>query len=298
MIERYHLRIIHAVQHYGSVTAAADSLCITQSAVTHAIKKLEQQAGVAIWQKNGRNVRFTPAGLHIIKAAERLLPSLQRLDHELSHFANGSKCFLYMGIECYPCSNWLKRVIEPYCREWADVELDITHAHRFGGIGALLNHEVDILLTPDPVKVSGVVSYSVSKFEQVLVVSQDHALANKQLITPKDLATETLYVYPVEQSRLDIFKYFLTPANCLPKRLKTIETTDLMLQMVSIGRGVACLPDWLFEEFASVFNVVAIPLGDKGLQKELHLVIRDADVERESVMGFIDIAKGVSKVVP
>lgn len=77
MIERIHLRILRQIERDGSLTAAAQSLHLTQSALSHAIRKLENQAGVAIWYREGRRIRLTPAGGALLAAAERLLPQLE-----------------------------------------------------------------------------------------------------------------------------------------------------------------------------------------------------------------------------
>ncbi len=59
MIERIHLSIIQQVKKQGSLTAAANVLCLTQSALSHAVKKLEQQIGTNIWLREGRSLRLT-----------------------------------------------------------------------------------------------------------------------------------------------------------------------------------------------------------------------------------------------
>ncbi|WP_163277739.1 helix-turn-helix domain-containing protein, partial [Klebsiella aerogenes] len=57
MIERIHLSIVGEVERQGSMTAAADALCLTQSALSHSIRKLEQQLGTDIWLREGRSLR-------------------------------------------------------------------------------------------------------------------------------------------------------------------------------------------------------------------------------------------------
>jgi len=54
MIERIHLRVVHAVEQHGSLTAAAGVLCVTQSALSHTIRKLEGHLGTAVWLREGR----------------------------------------------------------------------------------------------------------------------------------------------------------------------------------------------------------------------------------------------------
>ena len=76
ILERSHLAIIHAVEQHGSLTAAADQLHLTQSALSHAMRKLEEQLGVAIWLREGRSLRPTQAGEYLLAVAGRLLPQL------------------------------------------------------------------------------------------------------------------------------------------------------------------------------------------------------------------------------
>ena len=140
MIERQHLAILRETDRLGSVTAAADVLHLTQSALSHAIRRLEAQAGVALWEKEGRRLRPTQAGRHLIALAARVLPQLEQAEATLADFARGRKGLLRIGMECHPCYRWLLRVVEPYLRDWPQVDVDVRQAFQFGGVGALLGH--------------------------------------------------------------------------------------------------------------------------------------------------------------
>ena len=71
-LERAHLSIVRAVHVQGTLTAAAEALCLTQSALSHAMKKLEQQVGAPLWQREGRRLRLTQAGRHLLAVAQRV----------------------------------------------------------------------------------------------------------------------------------------------------------------------------------------------------------------------------------
>ena len=90
----------------------------------------------------------------------------------------------------------------------------------------------------------------------------------------RSCADEVLITYPVETDRLDVYNLFLTPAGVTPRVHKTIESTDLMLQMVAAGRGVAALPRWLVEENMSRVAVAPVRLGREGVPKQIHLGLR------------------------
>ena len=291
MLERIHLAIVQEVEKQGSLTAAAEVLHVTQSALSHSMKKLEQQLGTDIWLREGRSLRLTQAGQYLLAVAGRVLPQLDLAEERLRQFAQGERGSLRIGMECHPCYQWLLKVVSPYLAAWPDVDVDVKQKFQFGGIGALFGYEIDILVTPDPLDKPGLRFVPVFDYEQVLVVAGSHALAQAAYAQPRQLAQEVLITYPVPADRLDIYNEFLRPAGIAPRRHKTIETTDIMLQMVASGRGVAALPRWLAQEYAQKMDVVPVRLGPKGIAKQIHLGLREADAGTDYVQAFIALAQ-------
>lgn len=290
-LERIHLEILRAVERHGSLTAAADTLHVTQSALSHTIRKLEGHLGLAVWHREGRSLRPTQAGTYLLSIANRLLPQLEQAEERLGQFARGERGTLRIGMECHPCYQWLLKIVAPYLAVWPMVDVDVKQQFQFGGIGALFRHEIDLLVTPDPLLKPGLTFEPVFDYEQVLVVGLRHPLREVDFVQPEQLAEETLITYPVETDRLDIYTRFLTPAGIDPKRHKIIETTDIMLQMVASGRGVAALPLWLVEENADKFDVASVKLGRHGVAKKIFLGFRDTDIDNDYLEAFIDLAR-------
>ena len=291
LLERSHLAIVRAVDQHGSLTAAAEQLHLTQSALSHAIRKLEDQLGVALWIREGRRLRPTQAGDYLLSVANRLLPQLTHAEACLRQFAQGERGTLRIGIECHPCYQWLLKVVSPYLDAWPDVDVDVKQEFQFGGIGALFAHEIDLLVTPDPLFTRGLRFEPVLDYEQVLVVGPGHRLRGAPFVQPEQLAEETLITYPVAIDRLDIYTRFLLPAGIRPKRHKPIETTDIMLQMVASGRGVAALPRWLVEEVAAKLDLAPVRLGIQGVDKQIFLGIREREADIDYLRAFVALAR-------
>lgn len=295
MLERNHLDIIQAVVEAGTLTGAASNLCLTQSALSHAIRKLENQLGVPVWEKQGRTLRLTQAGHLLLNLSRRITPQFEQAEILLSQIAKGHRGILRIGMECHPCYQWLLKVVEPFLLQWKDVELDVIQAFQFGGMGALRGYEIDLLVTPDPLHKPGVEFIPVFDYEHQLAVASDHALSQQDHVEPHQLVQETLITYPVEPERLDIFSQFLNPAGCSVRKHKVIETTEIMLQMVAAQRGVAALPGWLIKEYQSKLNITGIPFGNSGIHKHIYLGIRDNDKSVEYIQDFIQLAKQLPK---
>ena len=291
MLERIHLAVIREVDRQGSLTAAADVLCLTQSALSHTIKKIEQQLGTPIWKREGRSLRLTQAGQYLLGLANRLLPQLEHAEQRMRQYAEGQRGTLRIGMECHPCYQWLLKVVSPYLTNWPDVDVDVKQKFQFGGIGALFGYDIDILVTPDPLHKPGLRFEPVFNYEQVLVVGRQHRLAGQAYIVPKQLSEEILITYPVEIERLDIYNQFLLPAGCTPKKHKVIETTDIMLQMVVSGRGVAALPGWLVAEYAEKIAVTPVRLGRHGIAKQIFLGVRETDADIDYLKAFVELAR-------
>jgi LysR family transcriptional regulator for metE and metH len=291
MLERIHLAILAEVERQGSLTAAAAVLHLTQSALSHSIKKLEQQLGTDVWLREGRHLRLTQAGQYLYAVAQRVLPQLDLAEERVRQFAQGERGTLRIGMECHPCYQWLLKIVSPYLAAWPLVDVDVKQKFQFGGIGALFGFEIDLLVTPDPLNKPGLQFEPVFDYEQVLVVHKEHRLAGQEQVAPEDLLQETLITYPVPLERLDIYQLFLLPAGCAPRRHKTIETTDIMLQMVASGRGVTALPKWLVTDYAPHLQLRTLRLGSSGIQKHIYLGVREQEYGVDYIQSFVEMAR-------
>ncbi|MGD9823646.1 LysR family transcriptional regulator [Desulfobacter sp.] len=290
MIDRIHLSILNEIDRKGTLTAAAQALCLTQPALTHTMKKLESSIGTRLWQKDGRGLRLTRSGRYLLEVSRKILPQFAQAEKMLEQYAQGKRGMLCIGMECHPCYRWFSTIVAEYLTQWTDVELDVKQEFQFDGIQALLDFEIDLLITPDPVKTKNLSFTPLFEYEHVLAVPQSHSLAQRDHILAEDLLDQVLITYPVPLERLDIFTRCLIPAQCRPQHHKTIETTDIILQMVASGRGITALPRWLVEDSQERFGLKAVPIGPGGIWKEISAGIRDQDSTTDYIQGFIALA--------
>lgn len=298
MIEHSHLRIIQALHETGTLTEAANNLCLSQSALSHQIRYLEKKLEVTLWEREGRRLRLTQAGGLLLKTAQHVLPVLVQAEHTLKAYGEGLQGVLRIGVECYPCHKWLTGVIGLFLEQLPDVDIDIVNKFQFSGMVGLLNHHIDILITPDMEKKDNIHFQQLAEYELVLLVSESHPLANIKTITAENLANETLLTFPVAPERLDILTEFLNPACVKPASIKKIESIELMLQMTALGRGVCALPEWLADEYVKSMSVKKISLGVKGVHKRLFAALRTKDIEVHYIKQFIAIGKNMANNKP
>ena len=294
MIEHSHLKIIAALHDNGTLTEAANRLCLSQSALSHQIRSLEKKLGVSLWERDGRYLRLTHGGQLLLQLAQQVLPVLRQAEQSLKAHGAGRQGILRIGVECYPCYEWLTGVTGEFMRLMPDVDVDIISKFQFSGLEGLLNHHIDILVTPDLNRQEGCYYEMLSDYELVLVLAETHPLADLKQISPEQLAGETLLTFPVPVQRLDIFSHFLAPAHLQPAQHKVVESLELMLQMTELQRGVCVLPRWLAETKCAVQKLAMVRLGKGGMQRKLYIAMRESDREIAYIRRFIAVGRATA----
>ena len=289
-IEFRHLRTIKAIHESGGLARAAEQLNITQSALSHQIKGLEDQAGVELFVRRSKPMTLSAAGMRLLRLADQVLPQVEATIEEFGQLRDGKTGRLHIAIECHACFEWLFPVLELFRRAWPDVDVDIRPGLAFDALPALQREEVDLVVSSDPEEIDGVTFTPLFDYEPVFVASSQHPLAAKSFVEAEDFRGETLITYPVERSRLDVFSQLLIPAKVEPKAIRQVELTAVILLLVASNRGVAVLPDWVVREVRYNSDYVTRPLTKSGLTRRLYAATRDEDRAKPFIAHVLRLA--------
>jgi len=290
-IEFRHLRTIKAIHDTGGLARAADQLHITQSALSHQIKGIEDQAGVELFVRRSKPLKLSAAGMKMLAAAERILPQVAALEAEFSGLVAGSSGRLHIAIECHACFEWLFPVLEQFRKAWPEVDVDIRPGLAFDALPALRKENVDLVISSDPEELPETDFTPLFDYEPVFVAAASHPLAQKDVIEAEDFRGETLITYPVDRARLDIFSQLLTPAKVEPAAVRQVELTAVILLLVASNRGVAVLPDWVVREVRYNSDYVTRPLTKDGITRRLYAATREEDTSRPYMAHLIRLAR-------
>ncbi|NIZ15674.1 LysR family transcriptional regulator [Phaeobacter sp. HF9A] len=290
-IEFRHLRTIKAIHEAGGLARAAEQLNITQSALSHQIKGLEEQAGVELFLRRSKPMKLSAAGLRLLRLAEQVLPQLEAAQAEFSALRDGETGRLHIAIECHACFEWLFPVLEAFRKSWSDVDVDIRPGLAFEALPALIREEVDLVVSSDPEDMPGVTFIELFDYNPVFVASSQHPLAAKPYVEAEDFRGQTLITYPVERTRLDVFSQLLIPAGVEPASIRKVELTAVILLLVASNRGVSVLPDWVVREVKYSSDYVTRPLTEAGITRRLYAAIRSDDQEKPFMQELIRLAR-------
>ena len=283
MIAFRHLKTLVALRDSGSLVEAAESLFLTQSALSHQLKDLEDRLECTLFVRKTKPPRFTSAGRRLLNLADEILPMVRNAERDIARLAGGETGRLHICIECHSCFQWLIPSLNKYRADWPEVEMDLSGGFSFAPLPALLRGDLDLVITADPIELTGICYVPLFSYEAMLAVAKDHGLASRDMVLPDDLEKEQLITYPVERDRLDIFTRFLDPLDIEPLAVRTAELTPMIIQLVASGRGVTCMPNWALTEYLVQDMVVAKKLGESGLWCTLYAAIR----EDQKAMAFM-----------
>ncbi|MGB1310862.1 MAG: LysR substrate-binding domain-containing protein, partial [Leucothrix sp.] len=188
------------------------------------------------------------------------------------------------------CYQWILPTLDKFRRQFPGVELDISSGFSFDGLTGLMEGDLDCVVTADPEPLNGISYIPLFQYEAMLILPQDHPLAEVEIIEAGMLKDQTLIIYPVPQRKLDIFRLFLHPADVEPAHLRNVELTVMMVALVASGRGLCTLPNWAAEEHTKHNYVVARSLGE-GVFNTLYAAVREESLEANYMKEFLLLAK-------
>ncbi|MYM80415.1 LysR family transcriptional regulator [Duganella sp. FT50W] len=292
MLEIRHLRTLSALRSAGSLVRAAQLLNLTQSALSHQIKLLEERYGGPLFERKSVPIGFTATGARLLKLADLLLPEIETAEREVARLTQGDTGQLRVALECPACFEWLMPVLDQFRQRWPEVEIDLVSAAAADPDAApaalLRSGDADLVIGPD----CGPdwVALPLFRYETLVVMAPRHRLATQRRLRAADFAGETLITHPVPAPRVDLVRAVLAPAQ-IPFQRRTAELTVAVLQLVASRRGIAALPHWAIRQYVDDGYVVARPVGEHGLWSELFVSVPAALRQQAYVRDFVDVIR-------
>lgn len=293
ILEVRHLQTILALVDCGTLSRAAARVHLTQSAISHQIKQLEDYYGTPLFERKTQPLRLTPAGQRLYALAQNTVALVNDAERDIARITQGQAGKLRIAVECHTCFEWLMPAMDQCRDSWPEVEMDIVSGFHAEPLALLHDNRADLVIVSERKKTDGLTYHPLFGFEVIGLVSYLHPLAEKDYLTPRDFANETLVTYPVPDDMIDVIREFLRPRGIEPKR-RTAELTVAILQLVASRRGIAALPGWAVQNYLETGYVVGKRIGKNGLHAELYAVTRQQFGELAYIRDFIETVRAVS----
>ncbi len=289
-VELRHLRTLVALRSAGSLIRAAQLLNLTQSALSHQVKLLEDLYGVPLFERKSVPIAFTATGTRLLHLADAVLPMVEEADRDALRLSQGSAGQLRVVLECHTCFDWLMPVMDEFRRRWPEVEIDLVSGFHSDPAKLLRTNKADLVIGTQRLPASDYAEFPLFRFEILAVLPPKHALQARKRLDAKDFEGQTLITYPVPEERIDLIREVLWPAKIGFTR-RTAELTVAIVQLVASRRGLAALPSWGLKNYVDYDYVLAKRIGAKGLWNDLYVSVPSKLENKPYVVDFVSVIR-------
>lgn len=285
-LEVRHLRLVLAIAEEKTVTRAGERLNLTQSALSHQLRDIEDRLGLDLFHRTGRRLALTDAGRRVLDVSRGVLATLGGLEEELTQYATSRRGTVRISTECYTCYHWLPQVLSRFRERHDGIDVRIVPEATHRPLDALRDGALDVAIVTGQPAETGIDSAPLFRDELVLVVAPTHRLAKRKRIMPGDLESEHLILYcPPDES--NFFREYLVPAGIVPRQLSEIQLTEAIISMVKEDIGVSVLARWAVAPEIAEGKVVGVPFSGS-FEREWRAAFRTRGRVPAHVRAFVD----------
>jgi LysR family transcriptional regulator, regulator for metE and metH len=273
-LEARDLRLVQAIAEAGGATQAAKRLHLSQSAVSHQLRGLEERLGLELFRREGGRLRITAAGERLVQLAPQVLQPLLQAELELRRGSFRERPKLRVATQCHTAYQWLPKALQALLLEHPEVELVLQGDLVGPADEHLAEDRADLVLCVLPPSKEPFTRLPLFKDELVLAVPRGHALARKKYVEGADLSEETLIQNNVSALVREKMKQVLFGEHGRVKHLLRLPVTEAVLDLVQAGLGVSILPGFSLGARLQRGEVEAVQLTRRGFPRQWSGVFR------------------------
>jgi LysR family transcriptional regulator, regulator for metE and metH len=286
-LETRQLRLLAAIADTGSLTAAAAGLGLTQPALSHALRGVEQQLGTPLFVRARRGMTLTEAGEQLLRTARQVLRELDAAQEAIARGAIGRGELVRLSTECYTAYHWLPAVLHDFRAACPQVELRVVPAAVGRPVQALRAGEIDVAIIARRDRDEGFAYHRLFDDELVAVLPPDHPRAGQPHLVAADFADEHLLLYTANPRDSTVVRELLGPAGVEPAQVSYVPATEALLELVKAGVGVSVFARWAVAPQVQQGALAVVPLGPRGIHRTWSAAVRPGAVQPQALGSLV-----------
>ena len=280
------LAMIVSVSEHGGLSPAARALGLTPSALSHRLAEAERRLGFELFARGGRSLAITPAGLHLLDAAQRVQATLAQAQREATHVARGFDRAIRVGSRAYGAYRWLSRFLRetPEPRTLVEIVDDGSDS----SLAALRDGRIDIAIAAGRLAGRGVELHPLFRDELLALMPPGHPCRNKPFLVAHEFLDSVYVTYSVQAEPGHEYERFFLQAGVTPAQILRAGLTDAVVEFVRQGMGMTILSAWAARDALAAGHVVGRPVTQEGLTLDWYAVIRNDEPPGSGVRRFVE----------
>jgi len=252
----------------GSFTQAAKELFLTQSAVSHAMKALEEEIGSRLFDRVGKRVLLTQAGEQLLRHAERILREMRDARAGLMELVNWGHGRLRVGASTTACQYLLPTVLREFKQSFPKCVIRIEPGDNARQLDLLRSGQIDLAIMLAAPGQTDVEFVRLFDDELRFLVSPMHPWAELPVVPREQISTETLILYNKHSATFRLVVDFFREDKIMLTNFIELGSMEAIKELVKIGLGAGILAPWIARAELESGALVSLPLGARPLCRE------------------------------
>lgn len=252
----------------GSFTETARELNLTQSAISHSVKNLEEDLRCQLVTRTGRKIHITEDGEELYQHAQAILHQMESARTRIQDRANWGRGRLRVGASTTACQYILPIVLREFNECFPDCILSITPADTPELLDKIRHHEIDLAIIVDPGSSKDVTVRKLFTDELVLVTSSNHPFAQKGSTKMTEIAQERLVLYNKTSQTFGAIEQHFRQNKLALQNYIELGSMEAIKELIKINYGVSYLASWSVENEVNMGSLARITTGPRKITRE------------------------------
>ncbi|WP_298896441.1 LysR family transcriptional regulator [uncultured Psychroserpens sp.] len=286
-MELKYFRLIKTIAEEGNLANSSERLFLTQSALSHQLKDLEERLGFKVFHRSRNKWELTAEGTELYKLAKKLFSSIDESFNTIKHIKEGSKGSIKLSAECQSFFHSIPSFVQKMGLLYPEIDIDISLGATHQTISQVLSNDIDIAIVTSKPESEELSSIPVFKDEIFVLMHKEHPLNNLEYLDAGHFGDVHLLINSFPLDGVAVYEYFLKPNNIHPIKISAIPFTEISLSMITANMGVMCAPKWQLSSFKLSKELVFKRIGKHGLKRTHYLVVKKENQNKKYIHDFI-----------
>ena len=285
------LRAFSILARTGSFTTTARELHLSQSAISHAMKALEQEIGCRLLDRMGKTVVLTQAGEQLLVHVEKVLQEMAAARAELGRLGKWGSSRLRIGASTTACQHVLPAVLREFKKSFPQCAISIEPGDTPDMIDALRQHRIDIAVNLEPRREESLEFRPLFTDELVFITSPLHPWALAGKVTRDEIPRQHYILYGKGSYTFQMIEQYFRQEQIVLHSLLDLGNMEAIKELVKLGLGISILAPWTARKELGEKSLVALPLGRRKLKRRwgvLHWRGRRLSLAEETFVGLCE----------
>jgi DNA-binding transcriptional LysR family regulator len=288
------LRAFVSLAQTGSFTKTARHLHLSQSAISHSMKALEDEVQCRLLDRVGKTVTLTLAGEQLLGHAERILTEMDEARQRLQELGKWGHGRLRIGASPTSCQYLLPKVLREFKESFPRCLIQIEPGDTPTALELLHNRRIDLALGLEPRHLGQLEFRPLFQDELRFLVSPLHGWARDGRVERSEIPRQRFILYTRTSYMADMIDAYFRRESLVLRTSIELGNMEAIKELVKLGLGISILAPWVAQRELADGSLVALPLGPRKLERSWGILLRKGQHLSLAQQTFIGLCSAVA----